>query len=79
MSMNLYRLDKISKLPAGEDYKVPCGMNSILNTWRHCPNILSVTKQYPPTEGYVNVLSKYDNTLNDYKVIFIISAKPSIS
>lgn len=74
MSIN-YRVDCLPKQPAGTDYRVPCGMNSII--WSHDkqPNILSLCRTLSPmihTES-VGVVSKWNQSVRDFEVIYIIN------
>ena len=70
--MTTYRLDKVKKLLNPSEYKVPCGMNSILWMNNFPPHRPSLLRSNPISEGYVGILSKYDNNLRDYKVIAIL-------
>jgi hypothetical protein len=71
--MTTYRLDKVTKLPAGQDYKVPCGMNTILWMGEHSMNPFQLARNYPVPIDCVTIFSKWDDNLRDYKVQFILS------
>lgn len=78
MSIN-YRVDALPSQPAGTDYKVPCGMNTIIWSSDKQPNILTLTKLIAPmlNAGFVGVLSEYQGAYlvsGGFKVTSIIKA-----
>jgi hypothetical protein len=60
MAIN-YRVDCLPKQAAGTDYKVPCGMNTIIWRSAEAPNVLALTKLLAPmlNDGYIGLLSKW--------------------
>jgi len=85
---NTYRVDMVHKLSAGQDYRVPCGMNTIIWISDIQPNLLHLTKHIAnclrktqnvvgtnKTPKNVGIYSKWDTTLNNYKIVTIIEAE----
>lgn len=71
--MNNYRVDVVDAIPAGEDYTVPCGMNSIVYLADSQPNMIRLVKSLPELQkGKVYLYSKWDNNTRDYVVVSII-------
>jgi len=56
-----YRVDCLPKQAAGTDYKVPCGMNTIIWQSAEAPNIGALTRMIAPmlNSGYVGLLSRW--------------------
>lgn len=76
MAIN-YRVDCLPKQPAGTDYRVPAGMNTIMWHSDMQPNAVALTKLISPmlNDDYVGVVSSWNPMLNDFKVAFIIYSK----
>lgn len=75
MSVN-YRIDKVERLPEGQDYIVPCGMNTICYTAEASYNILriieKVKKCRPLKENEVYIHSKWNQDKRDF-IIYAIT------
>ena len=74
MSIN-YRVDCLPRQPAGTDYRVPCGMNSIIWSSNSQPNIFSLCRLLSPMihTKSVGVVSKWNQSIRDFEVIYIIN------
>ena len=68
-----YRVDKVQKLPAGKDYIVPVGMNSIVSLYdKKAPNPFHARKSFPALkENEVYIYSKWSKAQNKFVVYLI--------
>ena len=76
MSTVNYRVDKVKKLPAGQDYIVPAGMNTIISLYNiKAPNPFHERKKFPKLkEDEVFIYSKWSNKRNEF-VVYLIQSK----
>ena len=59
MAVN-YRCDKLPKVKPGQDYRVPSGMNTLVDAWETQQNWMRVIRHYKPLPlGSVLVFSRY--------------------